>query len=99
MEYDASPYEGQERTGKWGYLQLLMNLDFSEWLNETVRHCHWLLLDMSQLWDDRAWKPPGVTENEWFVLTFAWDSSDWPKPAEEICQLIEKYDGHKLSDK
>ena len=91
MEYERSPDEGLERSGKWGYLQLLMDIDFAEWLNETIRYCNWLLLDMSQLWDDRAWKLPGVTEDERFVLTFAWDSSSWPTPAEEICELIEKY--------
>ncbi len=96
MEHKPSPDEELESSGKWGYLQLLMDIDFAEWMNETVRYCDWLLLDMSQLWDDRAWKLPGVTEDERFVLMFAWDSSSWPKSAEEICELIEHYHKHTL---
>jgi len=96
MEYKPLPGEELKSPGKWGYIQLLMDSDFAEWMNETVRYCDWLLLDMSQLWDDKAWKLPGVTEDERFVLTFAWDSSSWPWSVEDIYQLIKDYHKQQL---
>jgi hypothetical protein len=91
VEYKPIVAATAEHPGRWGYLQLLLDLDLAEWLEEIIRDCDWLLLERSQTWDEQAAIAPGVTENESYVLTFAWDASQWPRPAEEICRFIEEY--------
>ncbi len=91
VEYKPIGAQTAGQSGRWGYLQLLLDLDLAEWLAEIIRDCDWLLLERSQTWDAQAGIAPGVTENESYVLTFAWDASQWPRPAEEICRFIEEY--------
>lgn len=35
--------------------------------------------------------PPGYTEGCNYVVTFVWDSSSWPEPADDICDRLEFY--------
>jgi hypothetical protein len=91
MDYTRIDHQAPECLGKWGYLQLRLDLDLADWLSERIVDCDWLLLERSQMWDERAWQVPGVTERESYQLTFAWDSQEWPRPIEEICRYLEQY--------
>jgi hypothetical protein len=91
LEYKSTPDAIVKQPGRWGYLQLLTDVDLAEWLCETVRDCDWLLFESSQMWDEKAGMAPCVTKNQSYGLTFAWDATQWPRPAEEICGLIEEY--------
>lgn len=95
ISYETGKPDPQSPSGCWGYLGLIMDWDLAEWLNERIiRDFDWLLADNSQYWGEHAGKAPGVTENNSYVLTLAWDASAWPLPAEEICEALEEY--HKL---
>jgi hypothetical protein len=96
MKYEGQFTEQPEnQSGRWGYLQLLMNGQLAEWLMEQSSEWHWLWIPCSQLWAERA-LTPGMTDNDSILLTFAWDAAHWSQPAEDICGAIERFwRGHK----
>lgn len=79
----------------WGYIQLLMTCPSAMWLCQEVVKSGWLRIDHSKMWP--YWSPvkPGAmpwhTELGNFVITLVWDSSAWPTPAEDICNLLDQY--------
>jgi hypothetical protein len=91
MEYQPIKGQVDGRCARWGYLQLCLDLDLADWLSDRILDCGWLLLERSQLWDERAGRVPGITEAGSYQLTFAWDAGEWPKPIDEICGFIEEY--------
>jgi hypothetical protein len=91
MEYARFDCHDGATSTRWGYLQLLLDADLAESLSERILGCDWLLLELSQLWHERAGRAPGVTAAGSYQLTLAWHSSQWPKPIEEICQYLEQY--------
>lgn len=91
MEYPHPSLVPVRSTEHWGYLQILMTGPSATWLSQEVLGREWLIDDLSKMWGEKAGEMPGYTERCNFIIAFAWDASAWPTPAEEICELLDKY--------
>ena len=94
VNYDKFEIPEDERplgaSEKYGYLQLMLTLEAAHWLCQRAVKWHWLWVGGSQLFIDGA-SNPGVTDNESYYLTFAWDASHWPLPATDITERLEEF--------
>jgi hypothetical protein len=94
LRYDDQKVPANERpidaSENWGYLTLMLTLDVAQWLCQRAQQWRWLWGAGSQLFIDGS-APPGVTDNESYVITFAWDASHWPTPAVDLTEALEAY--------
>ena len=92
MEY-KNPHLRQpsEGTGRWGYLQLLVEFEVAEWLTTVADGWTWLWVDGSKFWMEGA-AEPAMTGRGSIEIAFAWDVCHWPEPAEGICRALESYE-------
>jgi hypothetical protein len=78
-------------TGHWGYIELLMTCPSAVWLCQEVRDRKWLIEGLSKMWGNKSGEAPSYTKRGNFIIALAWDASHWPAPADEICELMDRY--------
>lgn len=89
--YDDDRVSREDGGPRWGYILLLMTGPSAVWLSEQVERRPWLIAEKSKMWGGKAGEMPSYTSHHNFMVAFAWDSTAWPTPAEEICALLDKY--------
>lgn len=68
----------------------MLTLDAAQWICQRAVSWPWLWVSGSQLFLPDA-RPPEVTENESYVIAFAWDATQWPAPAADITAALEQW--------